>query len=110
MENSRDVAWAASKAFIWDAARINLPEEKKALAMSFYPTESMGENAWDRSTEYLKHSVENFSEKWLPYPYPVAVNVGGPTGGMEYPGLVFCSSRINTAKVLIFCYCPRNWP
>ncbi|MEO7445178.1 MAG: M1 family peptidase, partial [Ferruginibacter sp.] len=30
MQNARDVSWASSKAFIWDAARINLPEGKKA--------------------------------------------------------------------------------
>ena len=102
MKNSRDVAWTASKAFVWDAAKINLPEGKQALAMSLYPTESMGANAWDRSTEYLKHSVETFSQNWFPYPYPVAVNVGGPTGGMEYPGLVFCGAGIDKPKILYF--------
>lgn len=40
MKNTRDVAFGASKAFIWDAARINLPEGKKSLAMSVYPIES----------------------------------------------------------------------
>ncbi len=102
MENSRDVAWAASRAFIWDAAKINMPEGENILAMSLYPTESMGKNAWDRSTEYVKHSIEHFSEKWYPYPYPVAVNVGGPIGGMEYPGLVFCGMGIDRAKILYF--------
>ena len=102
MKNSRDVAWAASKAFVWDAARINLPEGKTAMAMSAYPVESVGDTAWSRSTEYLKHSIEHFSEKWYPYPYPVAVNVGGPVGGMEYPGLCFCGWQIKTAKVMYF--------
>ena len=90
MENSRDVSWAASKAFIWDAARINLPSGKKSLAMSVYPLESSGDSAWGRSTEYLKRSVEIFSKHWFEYPYPNAINVGGPVGGMEYPGIVFC--------------------
>ncbi len=93
MENSRDVAWASSKAFIWDAARINLPSGKKALAMSVYPEESAGDSAWSRSTEYLKQSVEDFSKRWFEFPYPVAVNVGGPVGGMEYPALAFCYWR-----------------
>ena len=91
MENSHDIAWAASKAFIWDAARINLPDNDQALAMSVYPEESSGEEGWGRSTEYVKGSIEFYSEKWLTYPYPVAVNVAGIVGGMEYPGLVFCS-------------------
>jgi hypothetical protein len=57
--------------------------------MSFYPVESAGEGAWGRSTEYLKHAVEDFSRRWLPYPYPAAVNVAGGTSGMEYPAMVF---------------------
>ena len=91
MENTRDVAFASSKAFIWDAAKINLPSGKKALAQSVYPIESDGQGAWARSTEYTKHSIENNSEMWFEYPYPVAVNVAADIGGMEYPGLSFCS-------------------
>lgn len=93
IENARDVAWAASKAFIWDAARINLPGGGKSLAMSAYPVESAGDSAWGRSTEYVKASVEHYSEHWFRYPYPAAVNVAGIVGGMEYPGIVFCSWR-----------------
>jgi hypothetical protein len=29
IQNARDVAWGASRAFVWDAARINLPSGKK---------------------------------------------------------------------------------
>ncbi|GEP97168.1 peptidase M1 [Chitinophaga cymbidii] len=92
-ENTRDVAWASSPAFIWDAARINLPGGKKALAMSVYPEESAGDSAWRRSTEFVKGCIEHYAEKWYPYTYPVAVNVAGIVGGMEYPGIVFCSAR-----------------
>ena len=90
MKNTRDVAFGASTSYVWDAARINLPEGKKALAMSVYPVESVGDVQWGRSTEYLKASVEHFSTKWYPYPYPVAVNeAGNAASGMEYPGIVF---------------------
>jgi len=89
MENTRDVAFSASPSFAWDAARINLPDGKSSLAMSFYPPESRGDDRWGRSTEYLKDSVERFSAKWFPYPWPAAVNVAGPASGMEYPGIVF---------------------
>ncbi len=91
IENSRDVAWASSAAFILDAARINLPSGKKSLAMSAYPVESVGQDGWSRSTEYTKASIEHYSEKWLEYPYPAAINVAGNEGGMEYPGIVFCN-------------------
>jgi hypothetical protein len=93
MKNTRDFSRAASSAFVWDAARIDLPSGRPCLAMSVYPAESAGDSAYGRSTEYVKNSVEIFSRDWFEYPYPVAVNVGGPVGGQEYPGIVFCSSR-----------------
>jgi hypothetical protein len=91
IQNTRDVAWAASKAFVLDAARINLPSGKKSLAMSAYPVESIKKDGWQRSTEMVKASIEHYSNKWFEFPYPAAVNVAGMVGGMEYPGIVFCS-------------------
>lgn len=99
MNNTRDVSWAASRAFIWDAARVDLPKGKKAIAMAVYPIESNGEKAWSRATQYLKHSIEIFSKHWYPFPWHSATTVGGPVGGMEYPGIVFCSYRA-TGKML----------
>ncbi len=89
IKNARDASFAASRAFIWDAARIQRPSGKPSLAMSFYPVESAGTHAWGRATEFLKDSVENFSRRWSVYPYPEAVAVGGPVSGMEYPAIVF---------------------
>lgn len=91
MSNTRDVAWGASRAFIQDAARINLPSGKTAMAISVYPAESIKKDGWQRSTEMVKGSIEHYSNKWFEYPYPAAVNVAGIVGGMEYPGIVFCS-------------------
>ena len=90
MENARDVAWASSSAFILDAARINLPSGKSSMAISAYPIESYGNNAWERSTEYTKASVEHYSERWFEYPYSTAINVAGNVKGMEYPAVSFC--------------------
>jgi hypothetical protein len=93
IQNARDVAWGASRAFILDGARINLPDGQKSLALSAYPSESAkdkkGED-WRRSTEMVKASIEHYSNKWFQFPYPVATNVAGIVGGMEYPGIVFC--------------------
>jgi hypothetical protein len=91
MADTRDVAFSASRAFIWDAARMNLPGGKTALAQSLYPVEGAVPQGWGRSTEYLKHSVENFSRRWSAYPWPVASSLGGPIDGMEYPGVAFDS-------------------
>ena len=89
MENTRDVAWSASRDAVWDAARIDLPGGKTSLAMSFYPLESQGNAKWGRSTEYVKDTVERMSARWYTYPWPAAINVAGPSTGMEYPGIVF---------------------
>lgn len=97
--NARDFAWASSASFIWDAAKINLPSGKKALAQSVYPISSDGVNAWGRSTEYTKASIENYSKRWFEYPYPIATNVASNVGGMEYPGIVFCGSTAKTGSL-----------
>jgi Peptidase family M1 domain len=89
MDHTRDVSWSASPIFVWDAARINLPDGKPSLAESVYPPESTGDEAWSRSTEYVKDTVERFSKQWYPYPWPAAINVAGFSTGMEYPGIVF---------------------
>ncbi len=93
MADTRDVAFSASRAFIWDAARMNLPGGKPALAQSVYPVEGAVPQGWGRSTEYLKHAVENFSRRWSVYPWPVASSLGGPINGMEYPGVAFDSYK-----------------
>lgn len=99
IQNTRDVAWAASKAFVWDAARMNLPHGKKSLAMSVYPVESIKKDGWQRSTEMVKASIEYYSNKWFEFPYPAAVNVAGIVGGMEYPGIVFCGFQSTGADL-----------
>lgn len=91
IQNTRDASWAASRAFVWDAARMNLPSGKKALAMSVYPVESIKKNGWQRSTEMVKGAIEHYSNQWFEYSYPVATNVACNVAGMEYPGIVFCS-------------------
>ncbi len=99
LEKAHDVAWASSAAFILDAAKINLESGKTALAMSAYPVESNGGNAWERSTEYTKASIEFYSKMLMEYPYPVAINVAADVGGMEYPAIVFCGYKAKGASL-----------
>ena len=99
LKNARDAAWASSAAFIIDAARMNLPSGKKSMAISAYPVESDGKDAWGRSTEYTKASNEFNSKKWLEFPYPAATNVASIAGGMEYPGIVFCSAKSKSGEL-----------
>ncbi len=111
MKNTRDVAFAAGKGMIWDAARLNLPSGRKALAMSAYPVESMGDTAWTRSTEYLKASIEIYSRDFFEYPWNNAVSSGGLTGGMEYPGMIFNDAKETKARLwfLIAHEIGHNW-
>lgn len=99
MLNTRDVSWAASKAFVWDAARVNLPSGRKAIAMSAYPIESAGYHAYGRSTEYLKHSIEIYSRAYYEYPWNSAVSVAGVALGMEYPGIIFCRHDLQDGQL-----------
>ena len=97
LKNARDVSWAASTAFIWDAAKMNLPSGRKALAMSVYPVESNGNNGWERATEYTKAAIEGYSKRWFEFPYDNATNVASNVSGMEYPGIVFCGYQAKGA-------------
>ncbi|MDB5025305.1 MAG: family metallopeptidase [Mucilaginibacter sp.] len=93
IKNARDASWASSAAFIVDAAKMDLPSGKKSIAISAYPVESDGVDAWSRSTEYVKKSIEYNSKQWFEFPYPAATAVAGIVGGMEYPGIVFCGYK-----------------
>lgn len=92
-DSVRDFAWAAARHFVWDAARAH---GGKTLAMSFYPPSA--EPVWNQSTQYIRFAIENYSS-WYPYPYPVAINVNGIEGGMEYPMIVFCRNRTDPAAL-----------
>ena len=85
-DSVRDFAWAASRSFVWDAVGVN---EGRTLAMSFYPPSA--ETLWKDATRYAKQALEYYSAQWAPYPYPVASNIRGVEGGMEYPMIVFCN-------------------
>lgn len=100
MKNSRDFAWAASKAFIWEGFRINIPNGKKVFGMSVYPPESDIDSIWGRASEFVKFTIENYSKRWYDYPYPCAVNVAAKADGMEYPGIVFCRANAPGANYL----------
>ncbi len=90
-ENVRDFAFASSRKFIWDAMGHD-SMGNPVLAMSFYPNEA--EPLWSRySTQAIVHTMEVYSRYTIPYPWPVAISVNGPVGGMEYPMISFNKPR-----------------
>lgn len=90
-ENVRDVAFASSRKFIWDAQAVQL-ETNKVMAMSFYPNEGMP--VWsEESTNGVKQALEVYSEATFDYPYPVAISVNTSNIGIEYPMISFNGGR-----------------
>ncbi|WP_419191578.1 M1 family metallopeptidase [Engelhardtia mirabilis] len=90
-ENVRDFAWASSRKFAWDAMGVDI-DGRRVLAMSYFPGE--GEPLWSRySTHAVAHTLEVYSKFAVPYPWPVAISVNGPVGGMEYPMICFNGPR-----------------
>ena len=92
-DDVRDFAWAASPSFLWDAWGVEIPGTRRtAMAMSYWPAE--GDPLWRRySTQAVAHTLEVYSSYSVPYPYPVAISVNGPVGGMEYPMICFNGPR-----------------
>ena len=89
--NVRDFAFATSRKFIWDAMRHDL-NGKQVWCMSYYPNE--GEPLWSKySTHAIVHTLNVYSKFTFDYPYPVAISVNGPVGGMEYPMICFNGPR-----------------
>ncbi|MCA9298330.1 MAG: hypothetical protein KDA28_04650, partial [Phycisphaerales bacterium] len=89
--NVRDFAWASSRKFIWDAMTERVGD-RDVLCMSFWPKE--GEPLWSRySTHAIAHTLDVYSKFTFDYPYPVAISVNGPVGGMEYPMICFNGPR-----------------
>ncbi|CAN5789947.1 M1 family metallopeptidase [soil metagenome] len=92
-DNVRDFAFASSRKFIWDAQGYNV-EGNKVMAMSLYPKE--GNPLWEKySTQAIIHTLNVYSRYTFTYPYPVAISVNGPVGGMEYPMICFNGPRPN---------------
>tara|TARA_R110002096_G_scaffold416576_2_gene619276 strand:- start:89253 stop:91673 length:2421 start_codon:yes stop_codon:yes gene_type:complete len=93
-ENVRDFAWASSRKFAWDAKGYNQggTVQPFVMAMSFFPKE--GGELWEKySTEVVIHTMEVYSRVSFDYPYPMAISVNGPVGGMEYPMITFNGPR-----------------
>jgi len=90
-KNVRDFAFATSRKFIWDAQGVQI-NDKKTLAMSFYPKE--GNPLWEKhSTEAVVKTLRTYSEYTIDYPYPVAISVHAASIGMEYPMICFNFGR-----------------
>jgi hypothetical protein len=77
----RDVAWAASPDFRWDASGW-----KGILIQTLYRPSA---TPWEEANKMAWFTIKHFSETWGMYPWPQATTVEGLVEGMEYPMLTF---------------------
>jgi hypothetical protein len=77
-ERVRDVAWAASPEYQWDASGWN-----GILAQAYYRPSAT--ETWKDAAKMSRYSILEYSKRWYPYAYPQISAVEGPVSGMEYP-------------------------
>jgi hypothetical protein len=102
-QNVRDVAWATSSRYLWDATNAPVGDAHgdgkpdTSLIQAFYRPEQRI-NHWDQSARYSQYSIEFFSKYLWPYPYPHMTAVDGPgsCGGMEYPMMTCIGGQWDT--------------
>ncbi len=88
----RDVAFSATRASYWDAARAAVGDRDGDGETDYTRVDAIYRETaplWEREVEYLQHSITFLSEH-LGYPYPdphiTAIEGGGIIGGgMEFP-------------------------
>jgi hypothetical protein len=78
--NVRDVAWATAPNYQWDASSWH-----GILAQAYYRPSAAP--IWKDAADMARMSIEEYSTRWFPYPYPQITAVEGPISGMEYPML-----------------------
>ncbi|HET9682514.1 MAG TPA: M1 family metallopeptidase [Gemmatimonadaceae bacterium] len=80
-KNVRDVAWAGSPEYLWDASSY-----KGIITQAYYRPSAV--DPWKDAADQTRMSIDEYSNRWYPYPWPQMSAVEGPISGMEYPMLV----------------------
>ena len=77
-QNVRDAVWAAAPDYMWDASSYN-----GKYAFAYYRPSAI--DTWKEAADMARMSIQEYSERWYPYPYPQITAVEGPISGMDYP-------------------------
>lgn len=109
-QNVRTFAFACFEDYLWDASNV-----EGILVHTVYP-KNLEYFYKEEGMNAARFAIKYLSEKIGPYVYPqMFVTVGGSTGGMEYPGIVFMGRgqiggimAKSTASVIIHEIC-HNW-
>jgi len=93
-DDIRTFAWGSSASYLWDATSVEITSTdgstSRVLCQAAYPTDV--QDVWEDAASYVQHSIEYYSERIYPYPWPQMTVINGRAGGMEYPMLVYCRS------------------
>ena len=90
--NVRDFAWGAAPNFVWDVTSWD-----GITMQALYPPSVS--DVWNTAADMNRHAIKIHS-RWLHYPWPTAISVEGPVGGMEYPMITF--DQADNAKELYY--------
>jgi hypothetical protein len=91
-ENVRDVAWAASPEYLWDASRW-----EGVMIHAYYRPSAL--ETWKDAARMSRYSIGEYSTRWFRYPYPQMSAIEGPVSGMEYP-MVAMEARGENSEAL----------
>ncbi len=87
-EDVRDVAFAFSDHYLWDATSglVDPASGRRTMVHAMYRPSA---KTWTESARMTKDAIETFSRNVYPYTYPHITSTEGLVGGMEYPMIVF---------------------
>lgn len=89
-----DFAFATSRSYVWGATRATIPGGDPIPVHILYRPGST-QNFPPQIGPVLRHALEFYSARWMPYAFPQLTTADGPELGMEYP--MFIMSGIGAA-------------
>ncbi|HXC25579.1 MAG TPA: M1 family metallopeptidase, partial [Gemmatimonadaceae bacterium] len=90
----RDAVWCAAPDYQWDATHW-----KGVLVQAYYRPPAVV--TWKEAADMVRMSIQEYSERWAPYPYPQVTAAEGPVHGMEYPMLSMDATFNNEPRLYL---------
>jgi len=85
-----DVAWAASRSYLFDATRATIPGRGPIPVYLLYTPGKTSQYA--QAGPIARHALEFYSRLWMPYAFPLLTLTDGPENGMEYPMMIMSAA------------------
>jgi hypothetical protein len=85
-----DVAWAASRSYLFDATRATIPGKGPIPVYLLYTPGKTQQYA--QAGPIAQHALQFYSSLWMPYAFPLLWLTDGPENGMEYPMFIMSAA------------------